>query len=105
MASGNTGFQVEKSIKFVVNCSLLTFLPLLKFDLNPILGFCFPLLQGGIVRAHEQRETSSLGRALGGKRSVQKAHQVERMFLVNITPQLNALGRTRSFSCDRGEVL
>ena len=59
MASGNTGFQVGKSIKFVVNCSLLTFLPLLEGDLNPILGFCFPLLQGGIVRAHEQRETSA----------------------------------------------
>jgi hypothetical protein len=26
MASGNTGFQLGKSIKFVVNCSLLTFL-------------------------------------------------------------------------------
>ena len=103
MASGNTGFQVGKSIKFVVNCSLLTFL-LRSGDLNPILGFCFPLLQGGIVRAHEQRETRALGRALGGRRSVQKAHQVERMFLVDITPQLNALGRTRSFSCDRGEV-
>ena len=42
-----------------INCSLLTFLPLLEGDLNPILGFCFPLLQGGIVRAHEQRETSA----------------------------------------------
>jgi hypothetical protein len=48
MASGNTGFQVGKSIKLS---------PLLGGDLNPILGFCFPPLQGGIVHAHEQHET------------------------------------------------
>ena len=40
----------------------------------------------------------------GRQKISSKAHQVERMFLVDIMPQLNALGRTRSFSCDRGEV-
>ena len=61
MASGNTGFQVEKSIKFIVNCSFAKLPPLLEGDLNPILGFCFPLLQGGIGSRSRAARDERLG--------------------------------------------